>query len=116
MLEHINNWTGEVMDAMLCMDSYADNGRMYIGLLTFDKEYEFWEPWCDITVNLPMNELTDKECCAFVDINNDPTLPKFLEQNGLAVPTGRTARSGWVSYPEYRFDMDKVRMCLDEEV
>ena len=115
MLEHINNWTGEVMDAMLCVDSYANNGRLYMGLLTFDKEMEYWEPWCDITVNIPMTALTDRENCAFVDINNDPTIGEFLEQNELAVPTGRSARSGWVTYPEYRFDMDKVRQNLGEE-
>jgi hypothetical protein len=116
MLKHINEWSGEENDAVLCLDSYTNNGRIYIGLLTFDKEMEYWEPWCDITVNIPMTPLTDRENCAFVDINNDPTITKFLKQNGLAKPTGRFAQSGWVTYPEYQFDMDKVRQNLDEGV
>lgn len=115
MLKHTNAWSGEEMDAVLCMDKYTNNGRLYIGLVTFDKEMEYWEPWCDITVNIPMTPLTDRENCAFVDVNNDPTITTFLEQNGLAVPTGRSARSGWVTYPEYRFDMVKVQQNLDED-
>lgn len=109
MLNFVNPWTGEIECAELTKDTYCfkKQNRMYLGLLTLDPDFGFMSPYCDITVNLPDERLSGEDC-AFVDVNNAPFLPKFLEANGLAEPTGMHGFSGWCVYPEYRFNMDKV--------
>lgn len=112
MLKYKSVWREEPMDAVITQSAYANNGRMYLGL--WCKEEDYFEPWTDITVNL-FGPITD-ENCAFVDNNNCPDIVQFLEQSGLAVPTGRVRQSGWCVYPEYRFNMDEVRKHLAEEL
>ena len=38
----------------------------------------------------------------------------WIEQNGLGRPTGRSQRSGFVVYPEYRFDSERLKELDDE--
>lgn len=114
MLSFINPWTEEIETAAIVKDAYVfkGQGRMYLGLMTLDPDFGFMTPYCDITVNLPDERLTD-ETCAFIDTNNAPFLPSFLEENGLAKPTGMHGFSGWCAYPEYRFDMEAIEKHLD---
>ena len=113
MLKFTSPWTGNVHDAYIQEDAYAVNGRIFLGLWTNDLDCPggYFEPYCDITVNLPREPLTGKSC-AFVDVNNAPFITRFLEENGLAEPTGVMGFSGWCAYPEYRFNMDAVREHL----
>lgn len=60
------------------------------------------EPYATISVNLIKEKLTD-ENCAYVDCNNVPFIDEWLEENGIAEPTGRFAFSGFCVYPEMRF-------------
>ena len=41
---------------------------------------------------------------AYVDTNNCPWAPAFLEKNGLATATGERARSGFCIFPLYRWN------------
>ena len=41
---------------------------------------------------------------AAIDTNNCPWAEKFLTDNKLAVDTGRKVRSGFCTYPIYKFD------------
>lgn len=107
MLKFTCPYSGSRMDAAFVRDAYANNHRLYVGLYTYDKDDAFWEPWSDVTVNLSDESISD-ENCAFIDVNNNPTITSFLEQNGIAVPTYRFGYSGFCSYPEYRFDIDKL--------
>lgn len=115
MLNFTNPWTREVESAYITTDTYVfkKQNRMYLGLLTIDPDFGFPSPYCDITVNLPDEDLSG-ENCAFVDTNNAPFLPEFLESNGIAEPTGMYGFSGWCAYPEYRFNMGEVRKHLVE--
>lgn len=65
------------------------------------------EPWSDITVNIPGHSISDDT--AFIDTNNNPWAEEFLVENGIAKPTGLTARSGYCIYPLYKFDMSKFK-------
>jgi len=65
-----------------------------------------------ITVNLRDNPANEN--CAFIDTNNQKWAEKFLQDNKIAFPTGRFAISGFCSYPEYRFDMSKLKEYEDE--
>lgn len=105
MLKYKSVWRDEPMNAVTVVDNYANNGRLYVGLWCDGDGY--WEPWCDITVNLfaPLSG----ENCAYVDENNCPGIGAWLEENELATPTGRSAVSGWNTYAEYKFDMEKVQ-------
>ncbi len=95
------------MDAALVRSEYGNNGRMYLGLYTRDDECDFWEPWSDVTVNLPDEPITDKDC-GFVDINNNPALRQFIEENHLGEWTDKYGCSGFCTYPEYRLDMERL--------
>lgn len=68
-----------------------------------------WEPWYVLTVNFDI-ELSKN--CAFIDTNNNGSdILTWIVRNGLAVPTGRTAESGFCSYPEYRFRAAALEEC-----
>ena len=65
-----------------------------------------------LTVNLIDEPISNQ--CAFVDTNNVPWAEKFLQDNRIAQPTGRFAISGYCTYPEYRFDMAKLKSYEDQ--
>lgn len=111
MLKFTSPYTGNQMDAMLIRDAYADNGRLFLGLKTYNEEDKFWEPWCDITVNLPFAPLTD-ETCSYVDTNNAGHLRQWLEDNHLGEWTGKVAHSGYCAYPEFRFNLEEIEKHL----
>ena len=91
-----NDRWGDTMDACLVRGEY-NNGSLAVEMITNSDGY--WEPWATVTVNLgrAMGRF------AFLDTNNFPEGPKFLEDNGLAVPTGDMAASGYCTYPLYEF-------------
>lgn len=67
------------------------------------------EPWNTLTVNLMGTR--DKDC-AFIDVNNNgKDIIIWMIRNGLAVPTGKRASSGYCVYPEYRFRAAVLREC-----
>lgn len=70
------------------------------------------EPWSILTVNLesarPLN-------CAYIDINNNGEgILAWIVRNGLAIPTGKYAHSGYCVYPEYYF-RPEILQTLDPE-
>ena len=56
--------------------------------------------------NLSISLITEK---SFVDTNNCPWAEKFISDNKLGRPTGIKAASGYCVYPQYRFDMEKLK-------
>lgn len=94
--------TGEI-PVSFCTSTYLNNGNLYVGLETVIEG--FAEHWCDVTVN------TDDVCdsdCGFIDTNNNPDIDSWLIENGIAVPTGNWAVSGFCMFPEFRFNMERV--------
>lgn len=107
-LEYASPWTGEIMKACFTTDRYVDGNGIYIGLLTYNDEYEFYEPWCDITVNIPYSaKLKENEC--FVDTNNCEGIDEWLVENNIAYYTGKFGSSGYCRYPIMVFNMNKVK-------
>ena len=83
---------------------YVSNGRLAI--LIYDEDGEFF---CDMTVNLPRCQLSKKaNNLAFIDTNNCPWLPDFIDKHQLGAPTGHIGFSGFCEYPEYEFDLSKL--------
>lgn len=92
----INNYEVDVKK-----DSYVDNKSLAVYLETKKKEL-----YAVLTVNIHDSDFCDKDC-QFVDVNNCPWAPKFLQDNDLAHPTGRFGDSGFCVYPEYKFNLEK---------
>lgn len=92
------------------LDSYVDNGNLYVGLVTHEEGYP--EPWSDLTVNLGIK---CKANCAFIDTNNNgDEIAGWLIRNRIAYPTGRMKASGFCVYPEFEFNMGTLCKYMDE--
>ncbi len=97
---------GDVYKVNACKTKYlADNSLAVV--LTRRKE-----TFADITVNLGVKPTDDN--CAFVDTNNNKWAEDFLKTNNIAVPTGRFASSGFCMYPEYSFNLKKLKDLQDD--
>ena len=107
-------------DVFFGVGTYANNGRLYVGLMEnyYDEAYEMevTDFFTDVTINVSSEPLTD-ESCGFVDVVANPDIEAFLKDNGIAEPTGSFGVHGFACYPEYRFNMENVKagaICLDE--
>ena len=71
------------------------------GTLAVVMEKEDGENFGVATVNLrhPMQS----DSMAFLDENNLPGIGRWMKKNGLGVPMGYSARSGFCEYPLYTF-------------
>ena len=66
-----------------------------------------WEPWNILTVNLGF--VLEKNI-AYIDTNNNgESILAWIIRNKLAVPTGKTCRSGYCTYPQYKFRESALR-------
>lgn len=68
---------------------------------------ESYDPYAILTVNLTSSPISGPDC-AYVDTNNLPEAEKFIKARGLGEPTGMMAASGFCTYPEYKFNLDKL--------
>jgi hypothetical protein len=100
---------GDTQEVSLEINSYLNNKGLYIGLVSYGEDYP--EPYGDITVNLNKKA---PDYCGYVDVNNMPELEKFLQENEIGEFTGIVQRSGFVEYPLYLFDVEKLRELCPE--
>lgn len=99
----IVNFLGEEKEVYLRLAQYQNTGGLYIGLL--ENTSDGFEPYADLTVNLGYaygDEL------AFVDVNNLTNACQFIESNKLGESMGFSEQSGFVSYPLYVFDRQRL--------
>ena len=102
-------WEEEKLSLELQVRSYYNAGKL--ALLLVDWTSGEPEHWDDLTVNFGASVGKD---CAFVDVNNlGENILSWIEKNGLGKPTGRKERSGFVEYPEYRFDAKRLQQLDD---
>ena len=93
---------GEKHTARFWRSEYVNNGNLYVGAITYDEEYKCWEPWSDVTVNLPDIHLDKDE--AFINVNNcAPEIIKALKKAKLIKDTNVVMSSGYCIYPLYKF-------------
>ena len=101
MIEIEFNAYGETHKARFEKSEYANNRNLYVGVATWDEEYQYWEPWCDLTVNLDIPLDGD---AAFLDTNGcTPEIINALTDKGYVINTGMTRSSGFCTYPLVRF-------------
>lgn len=81
------------------------NGNLAIEMITWEDGCP--EPWNTLTVN--MYDPREKDC-AFIDTNNNgKEILRWITRHKLAVPTGNVRKSGFCTYPEYRFRENRLR-------
>ena len=106
--EFLNPWNDKPMVGYFTIHKYWYNGRICLKIRAKEKLSEdFFEPFCDVTVNLPNAELSSDNL-VFLDVNNAHWLEQFMIDNGFGMPTGRFRTSGFVNYPLYLCDMKKI--------
>ena len=89
-------------EVIVTATSYESNYSLAITLVCSEG------PFATLTVNLDESAHCNEDC-AFVDTNNCPWAEKFIRDNNLGAPTGKTAHSGFCMYPEYKFDLSKLQ-------
>lgn len=94
---------GKTYDLAPIISEYSYGKRLAIRLVDVDDN----SPFAILTVNIPNEKLTNKNC-AFVDINNFPHCLRFIEINKLGKATNEIGFSGYCIYPEYEFDLAKL--------
>lgn len=91
------------------LDNYLSNGNLYVGIITHEEEYP--RPWSELTVDLNRK---CKENCAFIDTNNNGNaIVDWLIDNNLGHLTGKTAQSGFCTYPEFEFNMETLMQYVE---
>jgi len=81
------------------------NENIYIGVETWNEELQYWEPWCDLTVNLPGMDC--EENTAFLDINGcNPEIIAELHKKEYIQDMGVIVPSGYCSYPLVQFSQE----------
>ena len=87
-------------DCFITLSSYNNNNNMAIILDTeTDGQYGV------ASVNF---DKLDRGY-AYLNTNNLPGIDKVFEDLGFAEFTGIKCKSGWVEYPLYKFDFDKMK-------
>lgn len=107
----VTSW-GKTYDVRLKTSTYTNNGNLYVGLVCKIEEdgEEWWEPYCDLTVNI--RKLKDK-ALACLDVNNFPEAEEFVTENKLATFTGDYEFSGFCVYPIYKFDTHFLELLTE---
>ena len=102
----IQPWSNVAPEEVKCsFASYRNNGALAMQLTCRPDgcpEQGFCVPYGIATVNLPESELLPYNV-QFIDENNLPGLGQWLEQNGIAYPTGISMPSGYCMYEAYDF-------------
>lgn len=85
----------EEFNVVLVKEEYANNGHMALQLYEEDGF-----PFATLTVNLKdSGSLPENQ--QYIDTNNCPFAPEFLEENGLGKFVGKYGYSGYCAYPLY---------------
>lgn len=107
--EFENPWNGKTMLGYFTIHKYWYNRRTCLKIRAKEKlSGEFFSPWCTVSVNFPLAELKSNNLI-FLDVNNNPWLEKFMTDNGFGMPTGLFRTSGFVNYPLYLCNMEKIQ-------
>lgn len=88
------------------INMYKDNDNLYLGLYCQDKGGEYWEPFCDVTVNTVSLAYLESA----VDTNNNGAkIVDFLEANGFGQRTPYVVSSGFCTFPIFKFNEDRLK-------
>lgn len=86
------------------IDRYMINQNLYVEL--YHKDEGEWEPFADLTVNLPGYCLEPGTACISGDFSKEKV--QFIQENGLGTLLPWKARSGMGQYAVVEFNLDKL--------
>ena len=104
----VKDYFGNPIEVLPRLGKYASTNNLAIRLVTTTGE-----PWSTLTVNLDIKLPPDY---AYVDVNNDPGAKAFISNNKLGEWTGGVRQSGFVVYPLYKFDLDRLKKLEKESL
>ena len=111
-MEIIINMWGKDRSLKFVRRTYLCNGNLSIEVMNYDEEYEFWEPWCSLTVNLDLILESNR---AFLDTNNcSREIIEWLFKNRYVTKIGER-RSGFCVYPLVEFSEEFMETIVAEE-
>lgn len=92
----------------LMISAYTMNDNIYVGLKGVDSDGSTY-PYADLTVNIPSAPALEPFQAA-IDIEHLGQLDamNFLSESGLANHTGRYLPSGYMAFPVFEFDAEKL--------
>lgn len=105
MFVYTDNY-GDDNDVRLVLDMYRDNNNLFVGLEEHDEEFDFWDSYCDVTVNIV--RLPFLESAINMNYGGQEKID-FLVKNGFGEPAGYSLSSGFCTYPVFRFNADKIK-------
>ncbi len=102
----ITIWGHEYNIVSISRETYRNNGNLALQLWCEDTEYGGVEPFATLTVNL--GKALPEKNQAFIDVNNNPWAPEFIEKYNLGRDTGRCGFSGYCVYPLYEMNLEEI--------
>lgn len=108
MVKHWTNFPGQFgpITVALKQQAYLNNKRLAVEVVTFQDGVDV--QYAIVTKNFP-EEVVSGPKCGFFDINNYGYIFKWMLAEGICIPTGRFANSGFCIYPEVEFDLDVMQ-------
>ena len=97
---------GDDNKVALVLNMYRDNNNLYVGFEEYDEEFDFWSPFCDVTVNI--RSLPYLESAINIELGGQEKID-FLTQNGFGELTDKKLRSGFLEFPVFRFNAEKLK-------
>lgn len=94
---------GKTYEVYPVLSKYEFGNTLAISLMCDDG------PFCNLTVNIGDSSIWANDTTAFVDTNNCPWAEDFITENGLGAPMGIKGRSGFCTYPLYRFNLEALK-------
>lgn len=95
-------------EGYITINEYFINRRPALQLYYLDPEFQTYMPYATLTVNIPSEETTDRNC-VFIDTNNCPfSLNLLINELKCAELTGHVAHSGCCYYSEVRLIPDEL--------
>ena len=99
MIEFTSRY-GSTYEIRFVKANYACDGSLAVLVEDKEPDFGFWEPYCNLTVNLGGFGLG--QSTAYLDANNVPDLCEFVIENGWATIIGEGC-SGFCTYPLVEF-------------
>jgi len=105
---HYESTYGGKQEVELMISAYTMNDNIYVGLKGVEPDGSTY-PYADLTVNIPSAPALESFQAA-IDIEHLGQLDamNFLSESGLANHTGRYLPSGYMAFPVYEFDAEKL--------
>ena len=100
------HWFLGTTEVALRVGTYSMNDRLFVGLMTIDEDGCF-EPFADLTVNIPQYSLHPNE--AFISGDFSESNLAFIREQGLGEILPYQVPSGYGLYSAVSFNMEKLR-------